>query len=734
MRARRRRGHRVLALAAAVTGLTCVAGPPGTAAAATPATIARLGAAIAMAPDAAGPDVLAAVSCPSVRSCVAVGADASGRAVVAAGAEAQGRWRWSPASALPAGPGGADQLRGVSCPTATACVAVGTDGSGQGEVAVGAMDRGSWRWGAPTTLAPDLTAGGTLASVSCPTATTCVAVGSDAASQGIVTTGARRGAAWSWTPAEPIAPDGTGSGTLASVSCGSASSCVAVGVDAGSDGIVTAGVAHAGGWSWSPAASVAAGDPLVGVSCASTSWCAAVGDDPGGRGVFTTGTWASTSWSWQPAAPLSQPATVAAIGCRTTQLCVAVGHEPATPAASNEYELGHQVAGDLVWASARSAPSAGTPASSLAAVSCAALDACTAVGATPDGGAVVVPSVARPAPARIVRADRGNASASVAWRPPAFDGGVRVASYRVAATPGGATCVVVARGAGAQRCTVQHLINGERYRFTVTADNGIGLSPPSPPSAPVVPSPFQPPISSPLTPAVLRIVATTPDVVAATVYDVLTGQTWRVNPSSVQHTASMVKVDILACLLYDEQVAHATMSPSTRQLATEMIEESDNDAAQALYVQIGQLPGMAAFNARIGLTGTTANWAWGYTDTTSLDQTRVMRLFVLPNDVLDAASRTFGLGLMEHVDPAQAWGVSAGPPPSAHVALKNGWYPTAPLDWQVNSVGWIDGDGRDYVLAVLTTDDATMGVGVTTIETLSTMVWRRLGEHAPASR
>jgi hypothetical protein len=227
----------------------------------------------------------------------------------------------------------------------------------------------------------------------------------------------------------------------------------------------------------------------------------------------------------------------------------------------------------------------------------------------------------------------------------------------------------------------------------------------------------------------LRFVASSADVVSATVYDVLTGQTWRIDPTSVQHTASIVKVDILADLLFDEQAAHTTMGASTRQLATAMIEDSDNHAAQALYVQIGQLPGIAAFNALVGLTGTTANWAWGYTDTTSLDQTRLMRLFALPNAILDAASRSFGLGLLDHVEPAQAWGVSSGPSPVAHVAIKNGWYPTGPSDWQVNSVGWIDGGGRDYVLAVLTKDNTTFGIGVATIATLSTKVWQRLGQR-----
>jgi hypothetical protein len=54
----------------------------------------------------------------------------------------------------------------------------------------------------------------------------------------------------------------------------------------------------------------------------------------------------------------------------------------------------------------------------------------------------------------------------------------------------------------------------------------------------------------------------------------------------------------------------------------------------------------------------------------------------------------------------------AHPVPGVTVALKNGWkYVPActaqdeSCPWQVNSIGWVSGQGRDYVLAVLTTDD-----------------------------
>jgi hypothetical protein len=59
------------------------------------------------------------------------------------------------------------------------------------------------------------------------------------------------------------------------------------------------------------------------------------------------------------------------------------------------------------------------------------------------------------------------------------------------------------------------------------------------------------------------------------------------------------------------------------------------------------------------------------------------------------------------------------------VAIKNGWLPldSANNDWQINSVGWISGNGRDYLIAVLTTRNPTEQYGIDTIDQLAAMVW-----------
>jgi hypothetical protein len=80
-------------------------------------------------------------------------------------------------------------------------------------------------------------------------------------------------------------------------------------------------------------------------------------------------------------------------------------------------------------------------------------------------------------------ATAGNAEATVAFSPPAFDGGAEVTSYTVISSPGGHT----ASGASSP-ITVTGLTNGTSYTFTVTATNGAGTGPASAPSNAVVPT------------------------------------------------------------------------------------------------------------------------------------------------------------------------------------------------------------------------------------------------------
>ena len=76
---------------------------------------------------------------------------------------------------------------------------------------------------------------------------------------------------------------------------------------------------------------------------------------------------------------------------------------------------------------------------------------------------------------------------------------------------------------------------------------------------------------------------------------------------------------------------------------------------------------------------------------------------------------------MEHVTSSQAWGVSGGVPAGVIIALKNGF--SIINGWQINSMGWVNGQGRDYLMAVLTDLNPTEGYGIQTINDMSSIVW-----------
>jgi beta-lactamase class A len=228
-------------------------------------------------------------------------------------------------------------------------------------------------------------------------------------------------------------------------------------------------------------------------------------------------------------------------------------------------------------------------------------------------------------------------------------------------------------------------------------------------------------------PAVASYLAATPQDVTAAVYDDDTGVTSVYRPGVAQDTASIVKVDILATLLAQGQADGQGLAPADEPIAKAMIEESDNNDAQELWNSEGGATAVGTFDTAAGLTQTVPDAAgyWGLTTTTAADQVQLVRTVAYPNAILTPASQAYELNLMEHVDPDQTWGVSAGVPAGSTMALKNGWLPLDAGGWHVNSIGYIDGDGRDYVIAVLTTDDNEAD-GINFIQGLSALIFQEL--------
>jgi beta-lactamase class A len=259
---------------------------------------------------------------------------------------------------------------------------------------------------------------------------------------------------------------------------------------------------------------------------------------------------------------------------------------------------------------------------------------------------------------------------------------------------------------------------------------------PTPSASPAASAPARPPAAvSPFASRRLRsYLASRSGHVTAAVYNARTGHTWLLHPRSVQYTASIVKVEIMATALREAADAGRALPPQEATLMPLMIEDSDNDAATALLQDVGGPSAVARFDRSAGLVDTTPSTlalipgtslpGWGLTTTTALDEVTLVSRFAYPSSILSAASRQYGLSLMEHVEAGQNWGITGGVPPGTTVALKNGWLPVGQSGWQINSIGWVFGHDRNYVLAVLTDDSPTEAYGIATVETIARDVYR----------
>jgi hypothetical protein len=226
--------------------------------------------------------------------------------------------------------------------------------------------------------------------------------------------------------------------------------------------------------------------------------------------------------------------------------------------------------------------------------------------------------------------------------------------------------------------------------------------------------------------------------VEAAVYDLSTGQQWTLGQQAPQATASVVKLEILEAVLYKRTAQRVVLSLTEQELTPPMIEQSDDAAATTLWGDVGEAAGMRAFDHQAGLLHTSPSnclqcsgfsWpGWGLTTTTPQDQITLLRQLVQPSTVLDKNDQKYALQLLENVTPSQRWGVSGGVPAGVTVALKNGWLPldAGNSNWQVNSIGWVSGDGRNYLMAVFAAGNPSEQYGIDTLNHLGALAWTAL--------
>ncbi len=253
---------------------------------------------------------LDAVSCTSVSFCMAVG-----EAGVAAGSSLAEAWNGSTWRVVKAPPGGAN-LSALSCATASFCV--GVPGTTVSNVAEEWNGR-AWHL---MNMSGDSCASFfcELDGVSCPRAQDCMAVGTYTNHAGTVVLGKAlkwNGRTWRNT----IPPTLAQNTVLTTVSCSSASSCLAVGQNA---------IAWNGS-SWRQLAAPAA-LWVRSLSCPGPHSCMLVGGQGYGSSPASAQAWDGRTWRrLRPAQPGKSARVLFSVSCWRSPACMAVGSYSTMP-------------------------------------------------------------------------------------------------------------------------------------------------------------------------------------------------------------------------------------------------------------------------------------------------------------------------------------------------------------------------------------------------------------------
>jgi hypothetical protein len=316
------------------------------------------------------------VSCTAFNACVAVGSTEMSGSLFEPLAEVWNGHTWT---AEPTPNSGASNLAAVSCTAATSCTAVGNVLSGGG-VATLAEHWDGTSWTVQTTPSPPGATRSFLLGVSCTAANACTAVGFYDDADGNQLTLAERWDGGNWTIQTTPNPSGSTTSQFNEVSCSSATACTAVG---SATGQTWAEAWNGTTWTIQNTPIPAGGSDaaLHGVSCTAPKACTAVGSFFNGTStVPLADRWNGTMWATQQApVPAGSTASgLASVSCAATKAstaCNAVGFSVSDSgqAAVAENWNGTQ------W-SVLGVPSFGGPPSGLSGVSCSSLTACISAG------------------------------------------------------------------------------------------------------------------------------------------------------------------------------------------------------------------------------------------------------------------------------------------------------------------------------------------------------------------
>jgi beta-lactamase class A len=208
-----------------------------------------------------------------------------------------------------------------------------------------------------------------------------------------------------------------------------------------------------------------------------------------------------------------------------------------------------------------------------------------------------------------------------------------------------------------------------------------------------------------------------------------TGRAYAAGESSGVWTASAYKLFVVVALLLNRQAGgELGLSSSELSYCAAAIENSDNRAGYALFLDAGGNPTLQQVANRLRMRHTDADGTDpAFTRTSAADYVKLLRALVDDDSPLSAASRRYVLGLMSQVEADQRWGVGVVADDGTTFYNKNGWVwvdnTNGPGErdndlWVASSVGIATVQGHKLLLSVFTQHNSSFEDGVARVQAL----------------
>ena len=205
--------------------------------------------------------------------------------------------------------------------------------------------------------------------------------------------------------------------------------------------------------------------------------------------------------------------------------------------------------------------------------------------------------------------------------------------------------------------------------------------------------------------SVLTVIANGNEKLGVALRDLRSKKDYGFNGKYSSQSASMAKPMIVAMALRKARADGGALSAEHEEQARKAITMSDNDSADALWAYAGGADAYQALAQELELPATHRDEKnfWSWTWTTPADQVLLLRRLREGTPALTQQERSHILGLMGQVTSEQTWGVGSPRTEGVTVEMKNGWVQFQSTDklWAVNSMGHLEGQGRDYLLAIM---------------------------------